>query len=149
MFYPSKNTTLWRLEVRSLVELDDIRTIGAVVDLWERDSGRRTTFDTSSRLDALLIRLLLRLEPEDAYLLNDRQRRALHDELKGYNAPLVLAILKALKQVGDSKAIRYVERLAQGRGVAAKNSEIQAVAEECLPILCARAELEKWLTAQP
>jgi hypothetical protein len=147
MLYPPKNTALWTWQVRLLTEWDDVRTIGLVVDMWERDSGRRTTHDTSLRLDALLIRLLRRLEPKDYYLLNDRQRRYLYEELKGYTVPLVTAILQAVKQVGDSKAIRYVEPLAQGRGVAAKNGQIQAAAQECLPVLRARAELEQWLVA--
>ncbi len=146
MFYRSKNTALWTYMVRSLKELDDVRSIGVVVTLWHDDSGRRATFDTSPRLDALLIRLLRRLEPKDGYLLNARRRRWLHEELTGYNVPLVAAILEALYQIGDGTAVRFVEPLARGRGLAAKEPQIRTAAAACLPLLRARAEFASWLT---
>ena len=146
MFYRSKDTAIWTYMVRSLKELDDVRSIGVVVTLWHNDSGRRATFDTSPRLDALLIRLLRRLEPKDGYLLNARRRRWLHEELTGYNVPLVAAILEALYQIGDGTAVRFVEPLACGRGLAAKEPQIRTAAAACLPVLRARAELDSWLT---
>ncbi len=146
MFHAHKNTALWTYMVRLLKEQDDVRSIGLVVTMWHDDSGRRATLDTSPRLDALLIRLLRRLGPDDGHLLDDRQRRWLHEELTGYNVPLVAAILQALTQIGDHKAIRFVEPLARGRGVAAKDDRIRTAAGACLPLWCARAEFASWLT---
>ena len=145
MFYYRVQSGFWEWEVQFLTEMDDVRSINWVVRSWARDMGRRTIHDRTPRIDPLLIRLLLRLEPKDAYLLNERSRGLLNDELGGGNAPLVFAILKAWKQVGDGRAIRYVKPLAQGKRLAARNEKIRAAAQECLPVLRARAELEEWL----
>lgn len=87
--------TLTREMTRWLVEVNDVRTIGVVIDMWYKETQRAS--QVRPALERLLIRLLLRLQPTNADLLNDRQRRRLHEELTGYNATLVLAILQGLK----------------------------------------------------
>ena len=109
--------------VSALAQVDDVRALGILVNLLEHDRGRRTLNDFSPRIEPHLIRLLRRIEPKDMPVLqglNERQRRCLYGELRGGNITMVLAILHALGQAGDSTTIGYVEPLAQGTGLATR-----------------------------
>jgi len=61
--------------------------------------------------------------------------QALLQALGDIDTPLILAILKALEQIGDERAVERVERLAR----TAKSREVRQAAEECLPALRASA----------
>jgi len=87
-----------------------------------------------------LTKLLPQMKASDAALLGPEQRAALNKALRGKNIELILAILKAWEQVGDTKAIEEVEKLAAGRGHGGRNPKVVAAAQECLPFLRQSAE---------
>jgi len=87
-----------------------------------------------------LLKLLPHLKASDARYVSDDQMEALLSLLARRNAhwvnlrsmpELPLAILKALEQIGDSRAIEPVKRLTTGRG----NWRYHKAAQECLKYL--------------
>src|SRR2546425_13292967 len=64
--------------------------------------------ETAPAYEAGLIRLLPKLGIEHGLILDKRARGYLHWALLGGNRDLVLAILGALRKVGDGRAIRNV-----------------------------------------
>lgn len=121
---------------------------------WRRGCVKRRPSRTGQMAEQALIRLLPRLRPTDAGLLNEAQRDILCRELSGGNelmtgrfddssepdANLIVAILRALEQVGDARFVPPVEKLAAGKGRAKKDARIREAAQACLPFLQARAE---------
>jgi hypothetical protein len=57
-----------------------------------------------------------------------------------WDEELVIAVLKALEQVGDESSIRHVERLARIRPVAQNQQRIQEAAQQCLSALLQSVE---------
>src|SRR5437868_6420638 len=86
-----------------------------------------------------LIGLLPHLQATDAHLLNAEQRACLRRALTGKNAGLTLALLNAYRQVGGSKDLPVVERLAAGKSKRARERRIQEAVRDCLPFLRERA----------
>lgn len=141
--------------VSELADLLDRRSVGLLLeamevsqDLWEYDNPAR------KGIKLTLTRLLPQIQAGDASLLNDHQRNCLYRALHfsadwkypwHVNIEFALAILKALEQIGDEKAIPYVERLAYGEGSALREPRIQQAAQGCLPFLQA---YQKQLEAQ-
>lgn len=128
-------TRTQRAAAHSLLGCTDIHAVGPLADILEVRHHK-----TRSAIEAALVRLLPQLQATDADLLNQQQRRLLHRALLRKNADLILAVLKTLEQIGDSQALPYVEKLAAGKGKAAKNSYIQEAAQACLPYLKERIE---------
>ena len=95
--------------VKQIAVLDDIRAVGPLADALELDAKSIRTVARKA-----LTRLLPRLQASDAHLLNADQRASLHRALKSKDEEFVIAALKAYEQVGDEKALPYVERLAEG-----------------------------------
>ena len=95
--------------------------------------------------EKLLIDHLPSLRPEDADWINREEVRSLMLALDPARPPLTIAILGALGQVGDRRAIRYVEslfgRIAQTD--AADESLVRDAAHECLVRLCEHAARAK------
>jgi hypothetical protein len=75
------------------------------------------------------------MQASDASRLSDRQRDCLYALLYSSDTELALAILKALEQIGDDRAVLYLEALTGSRDTA-----IREAAVACLPFLKARAE---------
>ena len=120
-----------------LAKLDNIRAVNLLTDalMWQDKEVARSAREA-------LVRLLPRLKQSDVeYLTLDRRKILLKqfNSLKA-NPELLLAILKAMEQVGGAEAIPTVSRLAAGRGLNSKRPGIQAAAQVCLPYLQARAE---------
>jgi hypothetical protein len=116
-----------------LAAFDDVRIVGPLAEALQyggadtRDAARRT-----------LLRLLPKMQSSDASRLSDRQRDCLYALLESSDTELVLAILKALEQIGDDRAVLYVEALTVSRDTA-----IREAAVACLPFLKARAEQQR------
>lgn len=94
----------------AITQFDDVRALGPLAEVLE--------FRTEPIVpiaEKALIRLLPRLQAQDASLLSSAQRACLNRALEGGNTGLTLAILKAWEQVGDADALPIVERLAEGR----------------------------------
>ncbi len=128
---------------KSLAQFDDLRSVGPLAEaLAFNDRG------VQEIAEARLIVLLPRIQATDSALLNENQRKCLYQVLAGRlaasrNIELVLAILKAYEQVGDSQAIPLVEKLAEGEGKAGQDARVRASASECLVSLRQRAEQER------
>jgi hypothetical protein len=118
-----------------IARFDDVRAIGPLAEALEfKDKNMQ------SLVEQALIRLVPRLKASDSSLLSPDQRACLNRALKGKNTELILAILKAWEQVGDSGAIAEVEKLAEGHGQGEKSARIREAAQECLPALRQSAE---------
>ncbi len=108
-----------------------------------------------------LQRLLPLMTASDARLVDDRGMAALISILnrRNINVPLVVAVLKAMQQIGDARAIPAVEKLRTmprpinaiahyvdlwfRAGMGAELRKVTDAAEECLPFLRMRAEHER------
>jgi hypothetical protein len=126
---------------RALGEFDDKQTVGAWALALEYDDKEVVAMAREK-----LPKLLPQLNASDAHLLDEDQRTQLykalhkHPNKKNPNITLHQAILKALQQVGDEKALPHVEKLAKGEGIADRFPELKVAAEACLPFLTARVE---------
>jgi hypothetical protein len=143
----------YRPLAQTLVDLNDIRAIGPLIDALKVEDKQCHAIAKEG-----LIQLLPRLQPSDAELLTAEQRRLLWCKLswpiQGIKGNLLtlspdayrtevsfrIAILQALAQVGDSNALPLVERLAQGKAKTEELRQIQAAAQACLPSLLLRCE---------
>jgi hypothetical protein len=127
--------TIERGMVTALWHFDDVLLLGILIDLYQSNSETELVVMP-------LIRLLRRLRSSDATHVTMRHRECLYVELDRCNSivphsiELVLSILKALEQIGDSPAIPHVRKLVGS----AKDRRIQRAAKECLPFLEAREE---------
>lgn len=126
-------TLLWDDTGEQATQLGDKRLIGTLLDMLDLAK-------LGMSVHAPLVRLLPTLQAEDAVLLNEAQRGRLNQVLTGHDEPLILASLKALRQVGDKQALTYVLRLAEGKGEGSKNGQVRAAAQQCLTLLQERVE---------
>jgi len=122
----------------AITRFDDVRAAGPLAEALEFKDKDVVPLATKA-----LISLLPRLKASDAPLLSPEQRFCLNRALRGKNTELTLAILKAWEQVGDSKAIEEVEKLAHGRGRGGRYAAVVAAAQECLPFLRQSAERQQ------
>lgn len=127
-------TSFYKTAIETLKRADDVRAIGALVEALEF-----MDMDTQSAACEALARLLPRLQATDATLLNPNQRKRLYRFLGKSDKRLILALLKALEQIGDSNALPYVERLATSKKV---DTRIREAAQSCMPYLQFRQEEE-------
>ncbi len=132
-----------------LSNTEDLRVVGPLAEGLElRDSYSQLT-----AVDALT-RLLPRLQGSDTSLLNDAQRACLYRRLysigqiaqkkmDSFSADFVVAVLKALEQVGDAKALPSVQRLAEMKAKTPEQERVRDAALACLPFLQARADQQR------
>jgi hypothetical protein len=117
---------------------DDLRAVGLLAETLRMGDPTHTLAVSA------LTRLLPRLKASDADLFDDDQRVCLYRALRNcanprifwrYNPHFAVTILRALEQVGDSRALPVVQRLASGRAKTPAQKRIQQAARECLPYL--------------
>ncbi len=120
-----------------LARIDDVRAVPPLVEALPSDDGhiRRLT-------QAALVRLLPQMRATDSALLSEGHHAILNRELMGRNGELVIAILRAYEQVGDSIDLLPVERLARRLTFAPRGSAVRDAVESCLQYLRARARNE-------
>ena len=137
-----------RKAAAALTTLDDVRCVGALVDIWGEQGAINHSARTRRKARLALTRLLPRLKASDAPLLKEAQRAVLRSALTGkeysgygkhYDDEFILSILKATEQVGDWRSLSAVKALSQDT----KRPIVQTVALECLPYLQALAEKQK------
>jgi hypothetical protein len=122
----------------AMARFEDVRAVGALAEALEFND-----YQILPIVNRALIRLLPRLQASDAPLLSPHQRACLNRALQGREVGLILAILKAWEQVGDSKAIPDVQYLAEGRGEGRWYPSVRRAAKECLPALKQSAERQQ------
>jgi hypothetical protein len=120
----------------------DITTVGKFAEaLWNEDRYVRTEAEEA------LIAMLPRLKAGDGGLLDDRQRAALHRALRppkrSREADLAVAIIGALTEIGDARAVPHVARLAEERARGGYQEAVRAYAAERLPVLRERVEAQR------
>ena len=114
----------------TLTKANDVRYIGTLAEALTLPAP-----EMQALAGEALVRLLPHLQATDASLLNEQQRNALRPLLKRKNKPLVLALLLAYEQVGDGRDLPAVQAILEGKGKVAKDPEVRAAAEACLPFL--------------
>lgn len=144
---------------QSLTESSDVSVVGPLLEAMEMGEPMYD-FSTLGRSDRpvvgmaaqALVRLLPRLQASDAPALTPHQRARLYRaiELSALapsqgtrawrgNSDFAIAALRGLEQIGDSKAVALVERLAEK----ARDPQVREAALECLPMLQERATIEQ------
>lgn len=129
---------LQRQVTRVLLHFDSVEAVGPLIDALE--------FDASPFLKTALTRLLPRLKASDAHLLDVERRKRLYVKLQFESsftdAEFLIAIMRALEQVGDAAALPYVESWANRYVTSANGVRVRAAARHCLPFLQERAAQE-------
>lgn len=123
-----------------LARFDDLRIVGPLAEMLEAPDMRARP-DVVSALTGLLPRL----QASDAALLDTEQRACLCRILTSSERALTdlkIAILRAFEQVGDSRALPLVERMAEGTGRTERQRRLREAAQHCLPFLQERAAQE-------
>lgn len=128
-------TARQREVVEVFAEINDLRAIGPLVDAL----GPQPENDPPM-LRITLTRLLKQIRASDAALLTPRQRSILYRELitksrEPVQFDFVIAILKALEQIGTTSAIPYVAQLAQRTYPFPAPPDVLAAAWHCLEFL--------------
>lgn len=140
-----------------VAEQDDIRAIGPLIDALHLDDA----MTREVAIDALT-KLLPRLQASDAALLNTSQRAKLcfllslpmesplYKDLRAIFHPadsravaFRIAILRAFKQIGDSKALSIVKQVAAWDPKTQGEKEVKETAVACLPAMQKRIEQVK------
>jgi len=125
---------------RQLLTEQDVSAIGRLAEAACWPDARVRAAALSS-----LTRLLPKLKASDAGVLTTAQRGCLHALLNGPTArahpEVVVALLRALEQVGDLAAVPFVRNLANLSDSSARTVAVRDAAGECLPVLMERARL--------
>jgi hypothetical protein len=121
-----------------LAQRDDIRVVGPLAEALRSWDG-----EAQAIAEAALIRLLPRLRAEHDVLLTPDQRKNLHRALRGKNESLSLAILKALRHIGDAESLICVTRMVYERSRSGIDSRLQEAAIDLLPELRERVEEQR------
>lgn len=131
-----------KLLARKLSKLDDVRCIGRLAEALEWPDATINQFAI-----AALTRLLPRVRSTDSVLHTARQRGNLYRMLNlshaRKHAEFLIAILRALEQVGDATAIPYVEQIAKAQPTSVAQRKICDAARECLEFVKIRADLNR------
>jgi len=124
-----------RKTIQRLSEAWDSRAVGVLaVVAQERD------VELSHQAQQALINLLPRVRASDAGFVDAEGMQALIDLLREDYNELRLALLKALEQIGDERAISMVMDLRDSPRV---NLDVRQAAAECLPALENRVRLAR------
>jgi hypothetical protein len=126
-----------------LEEWDDLRGIGP---LCASLPTMYPSYYVPPIQQSILTRLLPRLTDSDSDLLRAEHRSRLYPYLQIDNAfeysDFLIAILHAIEQLQDTRAIAYVRALAGATVTSLNGTRVRALARRCLPILEKRLEAE-------
>lgn len=126
-----------------LAQIVGVEAVGTLIDLLSIPGANRNFLP----LTATLSTLLPQRKAEEGNLLTAEQRRVLYRTLyygSSDSTPSVgiqqylLAILKAMEQIGDAEALRIVTLLANGKADTVLQKELKAAAQQSLPLLQVR-----------
>ncbi len=124
--------------LRSIMQEEDVEAVGRIAEavLWPDEKIRAAAMSA-------LVRVLPKLKASDAGILTSTQRTCLNGLLDRTTArerpDVVVALLRALEQVGDMSAVPYVRSLANMPDATARMATVREAARECLPVLLERA----------
>jgi hypothetical protein len=128
--------------IEALLPVADVRAIGPLLDLLP------SAFTGGNQeITALLTHLLPQLQEHDAALLQPSHRNQLRIALVvgdfQQEREYLIAILKALEQIGDSEDLAPVVRMAIGQSDSWQERQVREAARACLPNLRERVERQK------
>jgi hypothetical protein len=122
-----------------IARIDEPHAIGPLAEIQAWPDARM-----AREARAALIRLLPGVRPGDAEILNSSQRQALYQRLRLSDArthpEFLMAILKALEQIGDTEAVPYVQALADSQPASLREQRVCQAAQDCLPYLLSCAQ---------
>jgi hypothetical protein len=125
-----------------LAKLRPKRAVGQLADALEYGDKNMRMLASSALQD-----ILPQLQASDDHLMNAEQRSKLYNVLKRarfkQDTLLMVAILKALEQIGDEKALPMVENLSKIEPRNGMERSVKAAALECLPALTERVEKQR------
>lgn len=134
-----------RKGVQALAAFGDVRAVPPLITALEYNDKNMKAVAADA-----LPGLLSRLQASDAFLLTPEHHAILNRVLKNdlsmkmpVATRLRVSVLQALQQVGDVSSLPLVAELAEGKGKAAGQPEVQRAAQECLPFLQMRAENQR------
>jgi len=90
-----------------------------------------------------LLEQLPLLTEEAAYLLRASERKALYQTFQVPDEELISVVLRAVPVLGDARALPFIRHLAEGKGMAATNGQLQAEAQISLSRLQTILDLSK------
>ena len=135
-------TFRWRAAVKQYQSYLDLQAVGLIVEGLTASDNLLYSWE-------VLTEMLPRLQANDAHLLTQRHHHILNRQLTrrlpillSTRTPFILATLKAYEQIGGTEDLPAVERLAKGEGSAKQSINIRKAAQECLPYLQARSEVQ-------
>ena len=141
--FPTFLAKKWRKTIHALTKAVGLQEVGPLVESLE-------IVDESDVTMALLVNVLPRLQSSDAHLLTPQHHRLLNRRLSGkyhlYHGSrlaFILATLKSYEQIGGMEDLPTVTRLAEGKGYAKQSINVRRAAQECLPYLRARSEVQE------
>jgi hypothetical protein len=132
------NSEAHKEKLAALSNLTDVHLVGPLCEV-----AVSTNRDMRLLAQDALIRMLPRLQASDAARFTAEQRASLYGLLYANDFGLVRIVLKSLEQIGDGKALPYVQNLASGRYLAARDLRVRVIAEGCLPFLEERARQQQ------
>lgn len=122
--------------VMRLADVDDAEAVGPMLDCLAMS-------DDALPAITILTRILPRLQPGDADLLNNSQRATLYRHIEPFsltdsNVDFAHVALEAIEIVGDAKAIPCLERLIASKRDDVVTERLKTTARECLEVVRAR-----------
>ncbi len=134
LIYPlRKPTRLHRLASETLARIEDMRVVGPLAQALELGDP-----SIAATAEKALIQRLPQMRASDAAYLAPEQRDCLYRALGQRALELSLAILKALEQIGDQRALPLVSKLAEQEARTHQEKQIKEAAKACLPYLVDR-----------
>ena len=132
------NSEAHQEKLAALSNLTDVHLVPALCEV-----AVSTNRDMRLLAQDALIRMLPRLQASDSACFTGEQRASLYGLLYASDYGLVRIVLKSLEQIGDGKALPYVQNLASGRYLASRDLRVRVIAEGCLPFLEERARQQQ------
>lgn len=133
----------YSISADNLFTVEELKSagVGHLIDCLNLQDTSALDFEIHVRHK--LIQILPEIQLEEAADLNAAQWQKLYKVLRGDDAYLIVATLKALKNAGNTDALLPVRAIAEGKSPAGQNEALRNLARECLPAIEERAAQAK------
>ncbi len=134
LFFATRPTLMQMRAVHVLAGFDDARIIGPLAEALQLEDVY-----TERVAAASLKRILPRVRATEAALIDNDHRTFLYHALQSDDSDLVIAVLAALEQIGDSNALPFVEKLSERPVRTASDLQLRNAASQSIPAILASA----------
>jgi hypothetical protein len=143
--------------VQSMLLADDVRLLGPLIGCYGLDDSKMVSLpflfpracgkspQLSAQINQCIIRTVPLVRPDDEIDITNFERGMLLEALRSIRADLVLALLRLVEQIGDSRELPSIKLLENGKYCAASNPEVREAAANCRSVIEARLAVK----AQP